>query len=81
MSMFEQGDPFIDIAVGTLDNPNIIEKLEGQIGIESRVHWFATLHKLPEQSTDETRPIEEIIKLKSRQHPDHNTDIWPLENN
>ena len=79
--MFEKGDSFIDLAVGTMDDPNKIENLDSQIGMESRVHWFATLHKLPERSTDETRPIEEIIKLKSLQHPDQNTDIWPPKNN
>ena len=79
--MFEHGDQFIDLAAGTLDDPNIIKKLESQIGIESRVKWFATLHTLPEQSTVETRPVEELIKLKSFQHPDHNTDFWPQKNN
>ena len=77
MYMFEFGDDFIDLAVGTMDNPNVIEKLETQIGIESRVHWFNALHKLPEQSTNETRQPEEMSKLKSFQHPDYNTEIWP----
>lgn len=77
MYMYEDGDEFIDVAVGTLDNPNLVGKLESQIGIESRLHWFDTMHKLPEQLTSETRQPEEMTKLKSFQHPDHDTEIWP----
>ena len=77
MFMLEQGDPFIDLAVGTMDNPNAIESFQTQIGIESRVSWFSTLHELPEAPTELTRTPEDIAKLQTRQHPDHNTKIWP----
>ena len=75
--MFEKGDSFIDLAVGTMNDPNKIEKLDSQIGVESRLHWFAKMHHLPEQLTEETRPPEELSKLKSFQHPDHDTEVWP----
>ena len=71
--MFEQGDRFLDLATGTLDNPNVIKNLQSQIGIESRVHWFSQLHELPEARTDQTREASELAKLSSFQHPDHNT--------
>ncbi len=77
MYMYEDGDEFIDLAVGTMDNPNLIGKLESQIGIESRVHWFETMHNLPEQLTSQTRQPEEMTKLKSFQHPDYDTEVWP----
>jgi hypothetical protein len=77
MFMFEEGDSFIDLAVGTMDNPNAIEALQSQIGIESRVRWFSTLHDLPESSTDQTREPTELAKIRTRQHPDHDTEIWP----
>ena len=77
MYMFEKGDSFIDLAVGTMNDPNKIEKLDSQIGVESRLHWFAKMHHLPEQLTEETRPPEELSKLKSFQHPDHDTEVWP----
>lgn len=77
MFMFETGDAFIDLAVGTMDNPNAVEPLQSQIGIESRVHWFSTLHKLPEAPTDQTRTTGELAKLKTWQHPDHDTAVWP----
>lgn len=73
MYMFEQSDAFLDLAVGTMDNPNAIKSLQSQIGIESRVHWFATLDELPEVRTEQTRDSSELAKLKSLQHPDHDT--------
>lgn len=77
MFMLEQGDAFIDLAVGTMDNPNAIESFQTQIGIESRVNWFSTLHELPEAPTEQTRKPEDMAMLQTRQHPDHNTEIWP----
>ena len=71
--MFEHGDTFIDLAVGTMDNPNAIKMLHSQIGVESRVHWFAALSNLPEARTDETRTRAELVTLKSFQHPDYDT--------
>ncbi len=79
MFMFETGDGFIDLAVGTMGSPNTVELLQRQIGIESRVHWFSTLHDLPEAPTDQTRELNEVGMLKSWQHPDHDTEVWPPE--
>jgi hypothetical protein len=73
MYMLEEGDAFIDLAVGTLDNPSSIKSLQSQIGVESRVIWFNTLHELPEARTEQTRDRAELAKLKSLQHPDHDT--------
>ena len=55
MYMFEHGDTCLDLAVGTMDNPNAVKSLQSQIGVESRVHWFSTLHELPQARTDQTR--------------------------
>jgi hypothetical protein len=35
------------------------------------------MHLLPEQTTAETRNAQDLAKLKSLQHPDHDTDHWP----
>ena len=77
MFMIEKGDSFIDIAVGTMDNPNAIGALQNQIGIESRVQWFSTLHELPECQTEMPRDKSELASLKTLQHPDHDTEVWP----
>jgi hypothetical protein len=73
MYMFEQEDTCIDLAVGTMDNPSAIQSLQSQIGVESRVHWFETLHKLPASRTAQTRDSSELAKLNSLQHPDNDT--------
>ncbi|MDE2445469.1 MAG: GFA family protein [Alphaproteobacteria bacterium] len=77
MFMFEDGDDFIDLATGTLDDPGIVKSLSHQIGIESKVIWFEQLHSLPHQTTAETRNPGDLPRLASFQHPDHDTAHWP----
>jgi hypothetical protein len=77
--MHEQGDPNIEIAIGTFDNPNVIGKLKSQDGVESRLGWFETMHQLPQRRTIETRPQEIFHSLETLQHPDHDTITWPLK--
>ncbi len=75
--MFEKGDSNIDLALGTLDNPNIVPQLTSQIGVESKVAWFDSMRDLPQSSTEQTRSPTELAKLKTLQHPDHDTSVWP----
>jgi hypothetical protein len=58
----------IGIAVGSLDDPARVT-IAKQIGIESRLPAFATLHLVPELETRTFEP-ERASKLKSRQRPD-----------
>jgi len=74
--MKEDGDEIWEIAIGTLDNPNLAPPAS-QVGIESEIAWFAGLHSLPRRRTDEDRTPEDLQKLKTFQHPDHDTDPWP----
>jgi hypothetical protein len=74
--MLEDGFDYYDIAIGTLDNPEAAPPTE-QVGIESKLSWFDRLPSLPSHSTAEDRPAEELAKLKTRQHPDHDTEVWP----
>ena len=67
--MQEDGDDFVDLAVGTLDDPRAVT-FARQIGVESRMPWFAKLHSLPEFQTQDTRSPEELARLKSFQFPD-----------
>ena len=48
-----------------------------QVGIERRLSWFAGLAALPGRRTEDSRTPEELARLKSLQHPDHDTDQWP----
>ncbi len=73
MFMHDDDDPDIEIAIGTLDDPNNIPILSKQSAVESRVKWFNTMHTLPEERMEDYRTPEEMVKLRSLQHPDHDT--------
>lgn len=75
--MQEDDDPVCEIAIGTLDNPNAAGPFTAQVGFESKVAWFDTLHLLPQKSTANDRTPADLAKLVSRQHPDHDTETWP----
>ena len=75
--MREDGDANFEIALGTFDNPSAVGPLAEQVGVESRVSWFKDMHLLPEKNTEETRTPEDLARLQSLQHPDHDTDHWP----
>jgi hypothetical protein len=74
--MMEDGFPYWEIAIGTLDDPGAAPP-DHQVGVESELPWFATLHTLPRRRTDEDRSPDDLAKLKSFQHPDHDTETWP----
>lgn len=69
--MQEDADPSIELAIGTLDDPNAIGPLSRQSGVEGRVRWFADMASLPEEKTSDYRTAKDLVKLRSLQHPDH----------
>lgn len=66
----------ISVSLGSLDDPSAVEP-EEQFGIEARQPFFAGLHRLPEETTEAGNPPELLARMKSRQHPDHDTERWP----
>jgi len=77
MYMLEDGEPNIEMAMGTFDQAEKLGPLDHQSGVESRVPWCKDLDHLPAQKTTDYRTAEDMVKLKSLQHPDHDTDAWP----
>jgi hypothetical protein len=75
--MREDGDPNYEIAIGTLDAPDAIGPMTEQAGVESKRAWFDAMRELPPQTTAETRTPEDLKRLESLQHPDHDTEHWP----
>ncbi len=75
--MKEDGDGTFELAMGAFDDPNALPPLSRQSGVESRVHWFSRMASLPEEETTDYRTPEDMEKLKTLQHPDHDTDRWP----
>ena len=76
LHMKEDGDPNYEIAIGTLDDPEQAPP-RYEVGIESKLSWFKSLATLPGRTTEEDRTPEDLRKLKSLQHPDHDTESWP----
>jgi hypothetical protein len=68
----------IDVSIGSLDEPAAVEPVI-QYGVESRLPWFAELAKLPVRTTVEGGKAErlQVIERTNRQHPDHDTQVWP----
>lgn len=76
LHMKEDGDPTYEIAIGSLDNPELAPPSQ-QVGIEARLSWFKSLPELPGHSTEDDRTPADLAKLRSLQHPDHDTKVWP----
>lgn len=75
--MREDGDANYELAIGALDNPNAIAAMTEQSGIESKLAWFDAMFGLPRQATADYRTPEDLERLRSLQHPDHDTEHWP----
>jgi hypothetical protein len=84
LTVFTDGDDHINVSIGSFDEPAKL-KPEIQIGIESRMPWFADLSGLPEHTTESAGEkygfLDElaVIAATNHQHPDHDTAIWPPE--
>lgn len=62
--------PHMSISIGSLDNPALV-KVENQFGLEGMLPAFPSLHTLPGSRTEDDISPEDLEKLKSLQHPDH----------
>ena len=62
--------PHMNISIGSLDNP-ALAKLENQYGIEGMTPAFPALPELPGSRTEDDISAEDLQRLKSLQHPDH----------
>jgi hypothetical protein len=76
LSMLEDGHDMIEMAIGTLDDPSLAAP-DHVVGIESKLAWADSLPALPAHSTEEDRTPDDLARLTSLQHPDHDTPEWP----
>ena len=74
---FEHSGGLISLAIGTLDRPREAKLVE-QLASTSRIADFAALGALPEHAEDEPRAAAYLASIVSYQHPDHDTEAWPI---
>jgi hypothetical protein len=60
----------IAVSIGSLDRPEAVTPAH-QYGIEGRLPAFALLQTLPGTRTEDDITPDDMKRLKSRQHPDH----------
>lgn len=76
------GAPHLDVTLGSLDDP-APHRPGHQYGIEAQMPWFGDLLSLPghvtEDDPDQDGASTAEIAATNHQHPDHDTDHWPLE--
>jgi hypothetical protein len=74
---YEYGGPY-EVAIGALDNPEVAAPVT-QVNPADKLSFFDGLCALPTRRPDE-QPEAEAFKasLTSFQHPDHDTNDWPV---
>lgn len=70
------GAQHIGLAIGAFDRPGDIRFVE-QLASSARLADFEALGDLPEHAEDEPRAAAHLASITSRQHPDHDTEVWP----
>ena len=71
-----EGSRHLGLAIGAFDRAADIEPAE-QLGPKDRLPCFAGLAGLPEHDETEPRAAAHLASIVGRQHPDHDTDVWP----
>lgn len=69
----------INLTIGSLDDPSAFPP-RSNTGIEGRLPWVAELACLPDHGTTEGDGRADwaaAIRATTRQHPDHDTEVWP----
>ncbi len=66
-----------EIAIGTLDHPELAPPAI-QVNPTDKLSYFKSLHGLPTRNTDDEPSISGFVAgIVSNQHPDHDTQNWP----
>ncbi|MFO1034610.1 MAG: GFA family protein [Hyphomicrobiales bacterium] len=76
--MQDDGDSNIELAIATLDHPEVAPPTE-QVGVESKCAWFDALPGLPHETTLENNPASADGRYRTLQHPDHDTAAWVVK--
>ncbi|MEQ1671839.1 MAG: GFA family protein [Hyphomicrobium sp.] len=67
----------IALAIGAFDQPQTIEPCM-QFGVEAKLTYVDEIASLPNRDTlADLDAAPFLTSIKSYQHPDHDTDVWP----
>jgi len=69
----------ISVTIGSLDEPERMKPL-AQYGIEGRISWLHEALETPATVTgagDTQADMRAAERIHPRQHPDHDTGVWP----
>ncbi len=67
----------IDLAIATFDDPAPIRPVV-QMAAEAAAPWVAELASLPSPPPEQDAALQaHYAAIVSRQHPDHDTEVWP----
>jgi hypothetical protein len=72
LSYRQLGGPIIELMTGAFDDPARIVPTYA-VGTESELAWVGHIAAMPRQTTLENTGPEELSKIVSHQHPDHDT--------
>ena len=72
----EDGDT-VDLGLATLDTPSAL-KPTAQYWVRARMPWFAEIADLPVAGLGDALPADEVHRRTPFQHPDHDTQHWPM---
>lgn len=65
-------------AIAAFDAPEAIPPMI-QLSVETRLRWVDDIARLPTRTPEEAAKFAPIYaSLVSHQHPDHDTDTWPI---
>ncbi len=66
----------IELAIGAFDHPELLEP-QVQVNHDKRLPWIDHLFEKPAVKTPEMEAF--FASVVSNQHPDHDTAVWPPE--
>ena len=69
----------LNVTTGSLDSPARFPP-KMQFGLEARMPWFSDICSLRDEGTTEETMADHVTKIRAtnHQHPDHETDPWPV---
>jgi len=74
-----EADDGMALAIGAFDDPASIMP-DKQWGIENKLPYVDDLSRLPGMRTEDDPDVAPLLaEIQSFQHPDHDTNDWPLE--